>query len=71
MVPRRKFYSFDVRAAIDGEDPGVDYALPETRPSTRLLLYLSLAGFVCSLSLLYPSVAYAGKMTKTLSVLFL
>ena len=61
MVPRRKFYNFYVRAAIDGEDPGLDYEIPETKPSTRLLLYLSLGGFVCGFSLLNPSVAYAGK----------
>lgn len=61
VVPRRKFYSFYVRAAIDREDPGVDYEIPETKPSTRLLLYLSLAGFVCGFSLLNPSVAYAGE----------
>ena len=61
MVPRRKFYNFYVRAAIDGEDPGLDYEISETKPSTRLLLYLSLGGFVCGFSLLNPSVAYAGK----------
>ena len=61
VVPRRKFYNFYVRAAIDGEDPGLDYEISETKPSTRLLLYLSLGGFVCGFSLLNPSVAYAGK----------
>ena len=61
MVPRRKFYSFHVRAAIDREDPGVDYETPETKSSKRLLLYLSLAGFVSGFSLLNPSVAYAGE----------
>ena len=30
------------------------------KPCTRLLLYLSLAGFICGFSLLNPSVAYAG-----------
>ena len=35
VVPRRKFYSFCVRAAIDREDPGVDYEIPENKPSTR------------------------------------
>ena len=60
VVPRRKFDNFYVRAAIDGEDPGLDYEIPETKPSTRLLLYLSLGGFVCGFSLLNPSVAYAG-----------
>jgi len=33
VVPRRKFYSFNVRAAIDREDPGVDYGIPETNPT--------------------------------------
>jgi len=60
VVPRREFYSFNVRAAIDREDPGMDYEIPETKPSTRLILYLSLTGFVCGFSLLNPSVAYAG-----------
>ena len=55
------FYSFHVRAAIDLEDPGVDYETPETKPRTRLLLYLSLAGFVSGFSLLNPSVAYTGE----------
>ena len=61
VVPRGKFYSVHVRAAIDGEDPGVDYEIPETKLSTRLLLYFSLAGFVCGFGLLNPSVAYAGE----------
>ena len=61
VVPRRKFYSFYVRAAIDHEGPGVDYEIPETKPCTRLLLYLSLASFVYGFSLLNPSVAYAGE----------
>jgi len=59
VVPRGKFYSFNVRAAIDREDRGVDYGIPETKPSTRLIFYLSLAGFVCGFSLLDPYVAYA------------
>ena len=58
-VPRGRFYGFNVRAAIDREDPGVDYEIPETKPSTRLILYLSLAGFVCCFSLLDLYVAYA------------
>ena len=61
MVPSRKFYNLNVRAAIDREDPGMGYEIPETKPSTRLLLYHSLAGFVCGFSLLNPSVAYAGE----------
>jgi len=64
-VPRGKFYSFNVRAAIDREDPGVDYGSPETKPSTRLILYLSLAGFVCGFSLLDPYVAYAKNNDET------
>ena len=58
-VPRGKFYSFNVPAAIDREDTGVDYGIPETKPSTRLILYLSLADFVYGFSLLDPYVAYA------------
>ena len=38
----------------------MDYEIPETKPCTRLLLYLPLASFVCDFSLLNPSVAYAG-----------
>ena len=34
---------------------------PRLKPCTRLLLYLSLAGFVFGFSLLNPSVAYAGE----------
>ena len=46
---------------------------PRSRPCTILLLYLSLAGFVCGFSLVNPSVAYAGedKEIKTLSVAIL
>ena len=29
-------------AAIDREDPGVDYEIPETKPFTRLLIYLAM-----------------------------
>jgi len=61
VVPRRKFYSVYVRGAIDCEDPGMDYEIPETKLSTPLLLCLSLAGFVCGFSLLNPSVVYAGE----------
>ena len=41
----------------------MDYKSPEIKlkPCTRLLLYLSWAGFVCGFSLLNPSVAYAGE----------
>ena len=34
---------------------------PRSKPCTRLLLYLSFAGFVCGFSLLNPSVAYAAE----------
>ena len=61
VVPRTKFCSFYVRAAIDRKDSGVDYEIPESKPCTRSLFYLSLAGFVCGFRLLYPSVAYAGE----------
>ena len=61
VLPRRKFCSFYVRAAIDRKDRGVDYEISETEPCTRLLRYLSLAGFLIGFSLLYPSVAYAGE----------
>ena len=56
--------SFYVRAAIDGEDPRVDYEILETRRCTRLLLHLSLAGFVCGFRLRNPSVPYAGEDDK-------
>ena len=62
VVPRRKSYSFDVRAVIDRDDPGVDY---ETKPSTCFLFYLSLAGFVCGFTLLNPSMARAGENDET------
>ena len=61
MVPRRKFYSFFVRAAIDRDTMEWTTKFSRSKPCTRLLLYLSLAGFVCGLSLLNPSVAYAGE----------
>ena len=79
-MPRRKFYSFYVRAAIDRDTMarGVDYEIPEikaiyTFTSLSFLLYLSLAGFVCGFSLPNPSVAYAGEdeEIKTLSVAIL
>ena len=61
VVPRTKFRSFYVRAAIDRKDSGVDCQIPETKPCTRLLSTLSLAGLLCGSRLLYPSVAYAGE----------
>ena len=60
-MPRRKFYSFYVRAAIDRDTMEWTTKFPRSKPCTRLLLYLSLAGFVCGFSLLNPSVAYAGE----------
>ena len=64
MVPRRKFYSFYVRAAIDRDTMEWTTKFPRSKPCTRLLLYLSLAGFVCGFSLLNPSVAYVGEDEK-------
>ena len=61
VVPRRKFYSFYVRAAIDRNTVEWTTKFPRSKPRTRLLLYLSVAGFVCGFSLLNPSVAYAGE----------
>ena len=61
VVPRTKFCSFYVRAAIDGKDSGMDYQIPKSKPCTRLIFTLSLAGFLCGFRLLYPSVAYAGE----------
>ena len=64
----KKFYCFYVRAAIDREDPGVDYEISETKPSTRLLLYLSLAALYVTLVYLIYRWLMLDKMTKTLSV---
>ena len=61
MVPGRKFYSFYGRAAIDRDTMEWTTKFPRSKPCTRLLLYLSLAGFECGFSLLNPSVAYAGE----------
>ena len=63
VVPRKNFYSFYVRAAIYRDTIEWPTKFPRSKPCTRLLLYLSLAGFVCGLSnsLLNPSVAYAGE----------
>ena len=60
-MARRKFYSFYVRAAIDRDTMEWTTKFPRSKPCTRLLLYLSLAGFVCGFSLLNPWVAYAGE----------
>ena len=60
-MPRRKFYSFYVRAAIDRETMEWTTKFPRSKPCTRLLFYLSLAGFVSGFSLLNPSVPYAGE----------
>ena len=61
VVPRTKFCSFYVRAAIDGKDSGMDYQIPKSKPCTRLIFTLSLAGFLCGFHLLYPLVAYTGE----------
>ena len=50
-----------MRLIVNGEDLGVDYETPEAKPRTRLLFYLSLAGFVSGFSLLNPWVAYVGE----------
>ena len=60
-MPRRKFYSFDVCAAIDRDTIEWTAKFPRSKPCTCLLLYLSLAGFVCGFSLLNPLAAYAGE----------
>ena len=72
-MPRRKFYSFYVRAAIDRNTMDWTTKFPRSKPCTRSLLYLSLAGFVCGFSLPNPSVTYAGDddEIKTLSVAIL
>ena len=59
-MPRRKLYSFYVRAAIDRDTMEWTTKFPRLKPCKRLFLYFSLAGFVCGFSLLNPSVAYAG-----------
>ena len=60
-MPRRKFYSFYVRAAIDRDTMEWTTKFPRSKPCTHLLRYLSLAGFVCGFSVLNPSVDYAGE----------
>ena len=49
MVPRRKFYGFYVRAAIDRDTMEWSTKFPRSKPC------------VCGFSLLNPSVAYAGE----------
>ena len=44
---------------------------PRSKPCTRFLLYLTLAGFVCGFSLLNPWVSYAREDEETLSVAIL
>ena len=61
VVPRRKFYSFYVRAAIDRDTMEWTTKFPRSKPCTHLLRYLSLAGFVCGFSVLNPLVDYAGE----------
>ena len=60
-MPRRGFYSFAVRAAIDRDTMEWTTKFPISKPCTRLPLYLPLATFVWGFSLLNPSVAYAGE----------
>ena len=61
VVPRTKFYSFYVRAAIDRDTMEWTTKFPRSKPCTHLLRYLSLASFVCGYSVLNPSVDYAGE----------
>ena len=56
----RKFYSFYTLAAIDRDTMEWTSKFPRAEPCTRLLLYLSLAGFICGFSLLNLSVAFDG-----------
>ena len=69
-VPRRKFYSFYVRAAIDRDTMEWTTKFPRAKPCTRLLLYLSLVGFVCGFSVIHRWTMLE-KMRKTLSVAIL
>ena len=68
VVRTRKFYSFYVRAAIDREVRGLDYEIPETKPCTRLLLYLFWPAFHVALVYLIHRWPMLEKMTKTQSV---
>ena len=60
-MSRRKFFCFYVRAAIDRVTMEWTTKFPRSKPCTHLLRYLSLAGFVYDLSVLNPSVDYAGE----------
>ena len=60
-MPRRKFYCFYVRSAIDRDTIKWTTKFPRSKPCTLLLLYLSLAGFLCGFSVLFTSVDYAGE----------
>ena len=60
-VPRKKFYSFYGRAAIDRDTMEWTTKFPRSKPCRNLLRYLSLAGFVCGFSVLNLSVDYAGE----------
>ena len=60
-MPRRTFYSFYVRAAIDHDTIEWTTKFPRSKPCTNLLRYISLAGFVLGFSVLNPSVDYAGE----------
>ena len=60
-MPRRNFYSFYVRVAIDRYTIEWTTKFPRSKPCTHLLRYLSLAGFVRGFSVLNPSKDYAGE----------
>ena len=61
LVPRRKFYSFYVHAAIDRDTMEWTTKFSRSKPCSHLLRYFSLAGFVCGFTELNPSVDYAGE----------
>ena len=60
-MPRKKIYTFNVRAAIDRDTMEWTTKFLRSKPCTLLLRYLSLAGFVCGFSVINPSVDYAGE----------
>ena len=60
-MPRRKFYSFYIRAAIDHDTMEWTTKFLRSNPCTNLIRYISLAGFVLGFSVLNPSVDYAGE----------
>ena len=60
-LKEEEFCSFYVCTVIDRDSMEWTTKLPRSKPCTRFLLYLSLAGYVCGFSLLNPWVAYAGE----------